>query len=891
MSAEDMASEEDIMVRIRSTDGRDYAMAVTEDMSVGELKARVRASTDIEEARQRLIYRGRVLQDDANSLSSYHIEHNHTIHLVARPVGVPVRTQQRGTSTATSATSEDAAAGPGNSGTAGNAGNLGNSGVAAPATGTVGAPARRLVVGAIAHTLLEDVLHAPQGVGAVRHPPRPQSLLGPRIREAQQLPSVGPAAGRLGGRASILSTLATVPGVGLRSAGPGGSNFANRAEENSLEHIRQAILTMRSLVSTMDIGTQVRTWEQEQDERLSESQWEVLDPAAEADEEKAEDGGHPIAEEKEDGGPAEDAKKAPEPTQSGSAGLEEWEMGSRTFFVGQWLDVKDTVNQWLEATVMDVRANSLFIHYNGWPTRWDEWIDADSSRLAPFRTRTLHSASAPFNSPSPNNRVVNAPTTGGEDFRSVIPEVYSVFMRCAPALGALSRMCEEDLEDEALNGPLPNHASRAAPNAPNAESSATEASGRSSARVAPGMPWEAEQAREIRVANRRRKRGKSAQTPDVRPAWASEDADFEAEEDGEKAMDTESKDDSTPAVSEERLAEARRRRRHVNAIARQLGPLLDRLGRAVADLAPHVSNMVDEGPEQEEPLAEGEEAPQTAVSADGARVAEALPTPDQESVRSRSVGELFSSPRARRRGPGADVGLQRLQSASGRRNDNNPERSFERLISTPARAGPLGLLGGGGNVDIHIHAIVPLRNPEVSQADAPSPAVVPTVARNLALMNETAALLRPASTGIAQPRVNAGMPGTREAAPAVIAGAQPGFVSSISPLHHRDREAPAPAPAQTTASNAAESMEDVADDNQDTGLEIPSSAGPTRRSEAPEAADDGAREQRSSGSTRPGRSPRTSAARGRRNSESNGTGIMGRISSMFRRPSSSSSGR
>lgn len=28
--------------------------------------------------------------------------------------------------------------------------------------------------------------------------------------------------------------------------------------------------------------------------------------------------------------------------------------GTRKFFVGQWLDVKDTVHNWLEATVMDI---------------------------------------------------------------------------------------------------------------------------------------------------------------------------------------------------------------------------------------------------------------------------------------------------------------------------------------------------------------------------------------------------------------------------------------------------------------------------------------------------------------------------------------------------------
>ena len=40
----------------------------------------------------------------------------------------------------------------------------------------------------------------------------------------------------------------------------------------------------------------------------------------------------------------------------------------RQYFVGQWVDVKDTVSQWLEATVMmiDEDGQRVFIHYNGW---------------------------------------------------------------------------------------------------------------------------------------------------------------------------------------------------------------------------------------------------------------------------------------------------------------------------------------------------------------------------------------------------------------------------------------------------------------------------------------------------------------------------------------------
>ena len=44
------------------------------------------------------------------------------------------------------------------------------------------------------------------------------------------------------------------------------------------------------------------------------------------------------------------------------------ESASRVFYTGQWVDVKDTVNQWLEATIMQVDnvGRRVFIHYNGW---------------------------------------------------------------------------------------------------------------------------------------------------------------------------------------------------------------------------------------------------------------------------------------------------------------------------------------------------------------------------------------------------------------------------------------------------------------------------------------------------------------------------------------------
>lgn len=152
----------------------------------------------------------------------------------------------------------------------------------------------------------------------------------------------------------------------------------------------------------------------------------------------------------------------------------------RKWYKGQWLDCRDTVNQWLEATVVDIvtpqdiltpaelqtasdlpkaasdlptesrkrkmpidadpiinasdydgrrrllididengdaklrdgtNVQLLLIHYNGWPHRWDEWIRSDSDRIRPFRTRTRHGSMAPYSSPTPQYVFQAAPST------------------------------------------------------------------------------------------------------------------------------------------------------------------------------------------------------------------------------------------------------------------------------------------------------------------------------------------------------------------------------------------------------------------------------------------------------------------------------------------------
>ena len=82
--------------------------------------------------------------------------------------------------------------------------------------------------------------------------------------------------------------------------------------------------------------------------------------------------------------------------------IESFQFSRQKLIIGQWVDVKDTIDQWLEAQVIDVKENKVYIHYNGWGTRWDEWIDMDSDRIMPFRFHTKQTSFSNYISPFPN---------------------------------------------------------------------------------------------------------------------------------------------------------------------------------------------------------------------------------------------------------------------------------------------------------------------------------------------------------------------------------------------------------------------------------------------------------------------------------------------------------
>lgn len=51
------------------------------------------------------------------------------------------------------------------------------------------------------------------------------------------------------------------------------------------------------------------------------------------------------------------------------------------FKVGEVVNCKDTVGDWLNASIIKIENNTVLIHYTGWPNKWDEWVGINSPRL------------------------------------------------------------------------------------------------------------------------------------------------------------------------------------------------------------------------------------------------------------------------------------------------------------------------------------------------------------------------------------------------------------------------------------------------------------------------------------------------------------------------------
>lgn len=335
---------------VKTLSNQQLQLLISPSSNVSELKSKVKELTTekIAENRQRIIYRGQVL-DDNNTLISYGISAGSVLHMVARPENFE---------------------------------ELRNS------------PTPPLATSATAITSSSDVS---------------DSIPNDATGVVNDLLSV--LRGRSGMSASTTSIF-----EGMNSLDNNEGNYRNNVNSTSLEHTRQGILTINTILSSF---------------RQSE-EGNLVSPVS---------------------------------TNSSNP-------HRKRYYVGQWLDVKDTVSQWLEATVMALNEENgtIFVHYNGWPTRWDEWIDFDSPRIAPFRTRTSHSPLLSHLSPAPSVLLNNAPRTGSDDIRLLLPQISTLLHKILPAIDEAANLCNSSVEERNSHGYYTRHAN-------------------STNSVSPNMPW------------------------------------------------------------------------------------------------------------------------------------------------------------------------------------------------------------------------------------------------------------------------------------------------------------------------------------------------------------------------------------------------------------------
>lgn len=306
----------ELNIVVKTIQNNEYNLTITKSMTILSLKTLIKNSTEIDEDRQRLIYKGRVLLD-SGVVQDYNIEDGHTVHMVARPVNY--RELQSNDSNAS----------------------------------TVRDNATDQMAQQQQHNATQAAI---------------MNIIGGNAAATPQPPS----------------------------------------SSSTMEHIRQSLLTMHTLASTM----QNASYNMNQQT-----------PAFNSNNHTDNNSG------------------------SLSSGIAE-ERNQRRFYVGQWVDVKDTVNQWLEATVMDIdeHERKIFVHYNGWPVRWDEWIEFDSPRVSPFRSRTTHNSNSnPYLCPLPNISVDRAPLTGVNDVRTLLPHIALWMRSMLPLVEEAAALSEESL--------------------------------------------------------------------------------------------------------------------------------------------------------------------------------------------------------------------------------------------------------------------------------------------------------------------------------------------------------------------------------------------------------------------------------------------------------------
>ena len=59
---------------------------------------------------------------------------------------------------------------------------------------------------------------------------------------------------------------------------------------------------------------------------------------------------------------------------------EVWEV---QYHIGELVDCQDEVKAWLNAEIIGLKEDKVYVHFSGWHQKYDEWIEWNSPRIQP----------------------------------------------------------------------------------------------------------------------------------------------------------------------------------------------------------------------------------------------------------------------------------------------------------------------------------------------------------------------------------------------------------------------------------------------------------------------------------------------------------------------------
>lgn len=275
---------------------------------------------------------------------------------------------------------------------------------------------------------------------------------------------------------------------------------------------------------------------------------------------------------------------------------------NRKLRLGQWIDVKDTIDQWLEAEVINIEDDKVYVHYNGWGSRWDEWIELSSPRIAPFRTHTVQNAYSYYMSPAPQNNldgtiVMEIPR---HDRNGVLSEFNEHMKKALDLLEKInevqSNSQEEDDNEADQNIDIQKKEEKYLLNKKNNKNKMDDNLSLKMEEKKQNKEKKYDEAismKSLRLQHNKsniKERGTGIMSPNSMKTHTSNNSQFFQDDEIEEIIEEESRTLPSKFIHKKNAGLLKKiRQREMAQKAQQLAPLFDRLGRAMIDLAPHIA--------------------------------------------------------------------------------------------------------------------------------------------------------------------------------------------------------------------------------------------------------------------------------------------------------------